>query len=87
MLAGLGVLAAHVAHVELAADATTIVDLLDRVLRQRRGVNDARQAALDQACEGDKGVGDNFGDQFLAAVGTLVAEGEASLFDDGRQKR
>jgi hypothetical protein len=71
----------------LPADATAGLHLLDGVLREGRGVDDLLQAAVQQPYERDEGVGDHFGDEFLAMFGFVAAEGKAGLFVDGRQER
>ena len=49
---------------------------------QRRRVDDFDQAAFDQSDERDPAVGDDFGDEVLAAFGRFAAEGEAGLLLD-----
>ena len=80
-----GVLGRYVPHVQLGTDAATVPDLLDRVLGQRRRVNDVDQAPFDESDERRPTVRDHFVDQFLTPFRLLGAEGETSLLPNLRQ--
>jgi hypothetical protein len=85
-LAALSILGADILDVQAAANLAAVAGLPDRVLGQRRGVDDIVESTVDQPDKRDPTVGDDFGDQLLTAFGTFATEGMSSLFvNEGEQ--
>jgi len=61
------------------ADGGCVTDLSDRVLSQRRWVDDVEQAAFEKSHEGHECIGNDFGDQLLNTPATVGKFCEFSL--------